>query len=48
MRDPATFVAKKLFARARPRAVDPRVQPCVGKPSNDSYPSGHTSSLSLP
>lgn len=40
-----TEVAKKLFARARPYAVDPRVQPCVGKPSNDSYPSGHTSSI---
>lgn len=40
-----TEVAKKLFARARPYAIDPRVQPCVGKPSNDSYPSGHTSSL---
>ncbi len=40
-----TEVAKKLFARARPWVIDPRVQPCVGKPSNDSYPSGHTSSL---
>lgn len=40
-----TEVAKKLFARARPWVVDPRVQPCVGKPSNDSYPSGHTSSF---
>ena len=40
-----TEVAKKLFARARPYAVDPRVQPCVGKPSNDSYPSGHATSI---
>ena len=40
-----TEVAKKLFARARPYVVDPRVQPCVGKPANDSYPSGHTASL---
>ena len=40
-----TEVAKKLFARARPYAVDPRVQPCVGKPANDSYPSGHTTSI---
>lgn len=40
-----TEVAKKLFARARPWVVDPRVQPCVGKPSNDSYPSGHTTSI---
>lgn len=40
-----TEVAKKLFARARPWVVDPRVQPCVGKPGNDSYPSGHTASI---
>jgi acid phosphatase (class A) len=40
-----TEVAKNLFARARPYVVDPRVQPCVGKPANDSYPSGHTSSI---
>jgi acid phosphatase (class A) len=40
-----TEVAKKLFARARPWVVDPKVQPCVGKPSNDSYPSGHTTSF---
>lgn len=44
-RHEVTEVAKKLFARARPRVVDPRVEPCVGKPSNDSYPSGHTSSI---
>jgi hypothetical protein len=40
-----TEVAKKLFARARPWVIDARVQPCVGKPSNDSYPSGHASSI---
>lgn len=40
-----TDVAKKLFARARPWVVDPRVQPCVAKPTNDSYPSGHTTSI---
>lgn len=40
-----TEVAKKLFARPRPWVVDPRVQPVVGKPGNDSYPSGHTSSI---
>jgi acid phosphatase (class A) len=40
-----TEVAKNLFARARPWVIDPRVQPCVPKPSNDSYPSGHTSSI---
>ncbi|WP_414663660.1 phosphatase PAP2 family protein [Horticoccus sp. 23ND18S-11] len=44
-RHEVTEVAKKLFARARPWVVDPRVTPCVGKPSNDSYPSGHTASL---
>lgn len=40
-----TEVAKKLFARARPWTIDPRVQPCVGKPANLSYPSGHASSI---
>lgn len=44
-RHAVTEVAKNLFARARPWLVDPRVQPCVGKPSNDSYPSGHTASI---
>ena len=44
-RHEVTEVAKKLFARARPWVVDPRVQPCVGKPTNDSYPSGHTASI---
>ena len=40
-----TDVAKHLFARARPWVVDPRVVPCVDKPGNDSYPSGHTASI---
>lgn len=40
-----TEVAKKLFARARPWVIDPRVVPCVGKPANDSYPSGHATSI---
>jgi len=44
-RHEVTEVAKNLFARARPWVVDPRVQPCVGKPTNDSYPSGHTASI---
>jgi acid phosphatase (class A) len=44
-RHEVTEVAKTLFARARPWSVDPRVQPCVGKPSNLSYPSGHVSSI---
>jgi acid phosphatase (class A) len=25
--------------------VEPRVEPCVAKPANDSYPSGHTASI---
>jgi len=44
-RHEVTEVAKKLFARPRPWVVDPRVQPVVGKPTNDSYPSGHTVSI---
>jgi len=40
-----TEVAKTLFARARPWVVDQRVNPCVPKPRNDSYPSGHASSI---
>ncbi len=44
-RHEVTEVAKNLFARARPWVVDARVQPCVNKPSNDSYPSGHTASI---
>ena len=44
-RHEVTEVAKNLFARARPWVVDPRVQPCVAKPTNDSYPSGHCASI---
>ena len=33
--------AKKVYPRARPYVVDPRVQPCVAAPKNDTYPSGH-------
>jgi acid phosphatase (class A) len=40
-----TEVAKMLFARARPWVVDDHVQPCVNKPTNDSYPSGHCTSI---
>jgi acid phosphatase (class A) len=40
-----TEVAKNLFARARPWTVDARVQPCVNKPTNLSYPSGHATSI---
>jgi acid phosphatase (class A) len=32
---------KGLYARPRPPAVDPAVQPCVGIPTSNSYPSGH-------
>jgi acid phosphatase (class A) len=41
----ATDAVKKVFARARPWVIDARIQPCVGKPTNDSYPSGHTTSI---
>lgn len=44
-RHEVTEIAKNLFARARPWVVDPRVQPCVGKPGNDSYPSGHATAI---
>ena len=40
-----TEIAKNLFARPRPWVVDARVQPCVEKPTNDSYPSGHAASI---
>lgn len=33
--------AKKVHPRARPYAIDARVQPCVAAPKNDTYPSGH-------
>jgi acid phosphatase (class A) len=39
---PPVDASKKLFSRARPYAIDPRVKPCVELPANDSYPSGHT------
>jgi acid phosphatase (class A) len=41
----ATDTVKKVYARLRPWMVDPRVQPCVPKPTNESYPSGHTVSI---
>lgn len=34
--------AKRLFNRPRPPKLDPRIQPCVSLPPNDSYPSGHS------
>jgi len=33
---------KKRYARPRPFALDARVHPCVTRPANSSYPSGHT------
>lgn len=34
--------AKVLHARPRPPKRDPRLNPCVPLPPNDSYPSGHS------
>jgi acid phosphatase (class A) len=33
---------KRSFKRPRPFVLEPRIEPIVDKPSNDSYPSGHT------
>jgi acid phosphatase (class A) len=38
---PVSEAAKKLYPRARPYAVDSRVQPCIPAPKSDTYPSGH-------
>ncbi len=34
-------VAKKLYTRPRPFVADASIQPCVERPTTDSYPSGH-------
>jgi acid phosphatase (class A) len=34
--------AKAMFSRPRPYQVDERIQPCVPRQSNSSYPSGHS------
>jgi len=34
--------AKKHFDRPRPYVLDARVEPCLSKPHNESYPSGHS------
>lgn len=34
--------AKKHWDRPRPYAANPELQPCVSKPGNASYPSGHS------
>jgi acid phosphatase (class A) len=39
---PVYKAAKQAFGRPRPFSVDPRVQPCVWKPVDASYPSGHS------
>jgi len=36
------LAAKNVHHRLRPFAADERVHPCVGRPANGSYPSGHT------
>ena len=33
---------KRSFARPRPFVLEPKIEPVVDKPPNDSYPSGHT------
>ena len=33
---------KRSFKRPRPFVIEPRIQPVVDKPPNESYPSGHT------
>jgi acid phosphatase (class A) len=33
---------KRSFKRPRPFVLDSRIEPVVGRPPNDSYPSGHT------
>lgn len=33
---------KRSFKRPRPFMLEPRIEPVVAKPPNDSYPSGHT------
>lgn len=35
------YASKKFFARPRPFVIDTRVQPCVKRPAEASYPSGH-------
>ncbi|MCR6630458.1 MAG: phosphatase PAP2 family protein [Magnetospirillum sp.] len=39
--------AKSSWDRARPYQRDIRVQPCVNKPSNSSYPSGHSAESAI-
>lgn len=39
--------AKKEWSRARPYARDERVQPCVDRPGNTSYPSGHSAESAI-
>jgi hypothetical protein len=39
--DGAINASKRVFARPRPFAADPRVHPCVSRSHGASYPSGH-------
>lgn len=38
----AVSVAKKHWERPRPYSLEQQLRPCVSKPSNASYPSGHS------
>jgi acid phosphatase (class A) len=40
-------IAKKSFARPRPFTTDSAIHPVLGKPTNASYPSGHSLSGNL-
>ncbi len=44
---PAVDLSKKLFARKRPYLIDPSIVPCIDKPANDAYPSGHGTAIYL-
>jgi acid phosphatase (class A) len=34
--------AKRAYGRPRPFVLDPRIEPCIIRPGNDAYPSGHS------
>lgn len=46
-RQPLLAEAKRRWNRARPYERDERVQPCVERPRNSSYPSGHSASAAV-
>ena len=39
---PVNVAVKEKFHRPRPFVANPRVHPCVERPTSDSYPSGHS------